>query len=65
MQAAEARRAVVAARSTGSALGLAVDGAVVLNDSNRLVVHLTPCVIVAGVAPVTHHAGSAEQEVER
>ena len=34
MQAAEARRAVVAARSTGSALGLAVDGAVVLNDSS-------------------------------
>lgn len=64
MQAAEARRAVAAARSTASALGLAVDDAVVLNDSNRLVVHLTPCDLVARVAPVTHHAGSAEQEVE-
>ncbi len=64
MQAAQARRAVAAARSTASALDLAVDDAVVLNDSNRLIVRLTPCDIVARVAPVTHHAGSAEREVE-
>jgi hypothetical protein len=43
MQAAEAQRAVAAAMATASALDLAVDGAVVLNDSNRLVVRLTPC----------------------
>jgi aminoglycoside phosphotransferase (APT) family kinase protein len=64
VQAAEVRRAVAAARSTASALDLAVEDAVVLNDSNRLVVRLTPCDIVARVAPVTHHAGSAELEVE-
>jgi hypothetical protein len=67
MQAAEARRAVAAARSTASALGLAVDDAVVLNDSNRLVVRLTPCDVVARVTPRTHHAGhhaSAGREVE-
>ena len=64
MQAAEARRAVAAAMSTASALDLAVDDAVVLNDSNRLVVRLTPCDIVARVTPATHHAGSAEREVE-
>jgi Ser/Thr protein kinase RdoA (MazF antagonist) len=67
MQAAERRRAVAAAMSTASAVGLAVDNAVVLNDSNRLVVRLTPCDIVARVTPVTHHAGhhmSAEREVE-
>jgi aminoglycoside phosphotransferase (APT) family kinase protein len=53
--------------STASAVGLAVDNAVVLNDSNRLVVRLTPCDIVARVTPVTHYAGhhmSAEREVE-
>jgi len=53
--------------SAASAAGLAVDNAVVLNDSNRLVVRLTPCDIVARVTPVTHHAGhhmSAEREVE-
>ena len=67
MRAAEARRAVAAAMATGSALGLAVDGAVVLNDSNRLVVRLTPCDVVARVTPTTHHAGhhaSAGREVE-
>jgi Ser/Thr protein kinase RdoA (MazF antagonist) len=67
MQAAERRRAVAAAMSTASAAGLAVDNAVVLNDSNRLVVRLTPCDIVVRVTPITHHAGhhmSAEREVE-
>lgn len=63
MESAVARRAVDAAISTASALDLAVDGAVVLNDSNRLVVRLTPCDIVARVTPMTHHA-SAEREVE-
>ena len=63
MQAAEARRAVAAAMSTASALGLAVDDAVVLSDSNRLVVRLTPCDVVARVTPMTHFA-SAELEVE-
>lgn len=67
MQAAERRCAVAAAMSAASAVGLAVDNAVVLNDSNRLVVRLTPCDIVVRVTPLTHHAGhhvSAEREVE-
>jgi Ser/Thr protein kinase RdoA (MazF antagonist) len=67
MEAAQRRRAVAAAVSTASAAGLAAGNAVVLNDSNRLVVRLTPCDIVARVTPVTHHAGhhmSAEREVE-
>ena len=63
MQEAEARRAVIAAMSTASELDLAVDDAVVLNDSNRLVVRLTPCDVVARVTPMTHFA-SAEREVE-
>ena len=63
MEAAEARRAVAAAISTASVLDLTVDDAVVLNDSNRLVVRLMPCDIVARVTPMTHFA-SAEREVE-
>jgi hypothetical protein len=63
MQAAQARRAVDAAMSAASSLGLAVDDAVVLSDSNRLVVRLMPCDIVARVTPTTHFA-SAEREVE-
>ncbi len=63
MQAAEARRAVAAAMSTASVLDLTVDDAVVLNDSNRLVVRLMPCDIVARITPMAHFA-SAEREVE-
>ena len=63
MQAAEARRAVAAAMSTAAELDLAVAGAVVLSDSNRLVLRLTPCDVVARVTPVAHFA-SAEREVE-
>lgn len=54
---------MAAATSIASAAGLAVDGAVVLNDSNRLVVRLTPCDVVARVAS-TQHPFSSEREVQ-
>ncbi|MER7246963.1 aminoglycoside phosphotransferase family protein [Kribbella sp. NPDC000426] len=63
MEATEAQRAVAAAMSTAAELDLAVDDAIVLSDSNRLVIRLTPCNTVARVTPITHFA-SAEQEVE-
>src|SRR4029453_12528672 len=59
MQAAEGRRARVAAMSTASALGLAVDDAVVLSDSNRLVLRLMPCDVVARIAPVGYRVFSS------
>ncbi|GAA1576440.1 hypothetical protein GCM10009804_36370 [Kribbella hippodromi] len=63
MEATEVRRAVTAAMQTAAELGLAVDDATVLSDSNRLVIHLLPCDTVARVTP-TNHFASAEQEVE-
>lgn len=63
MRTAEVERAVAAAMSTASALGLAVDDAIVLSDSNRLVVRLTPCDAIARVTPMAHFA-SPEREVE-
>jgi hypothetical protein len=52
--------------ATGAALGLRVDDAVVLHDSNRLAVRLLPCDILARIAPVAHQAGAAfEVEVAR
>ncbi|HEY8602356.1 MAG TPA: aminoglycoside phosphotransferase family protein [Thermomicrobiales bacterium] len=54
MQAADIPRAVAAARSTASALGLRVDDAVVLQASNRLAVRLLPCNVLARVAYVGH-----------
>jgi hypothetical protein len=62
MRIAESRRAVDAAISTASGLGLAVDGGVVVNDSNRLVVRLTPCDVIARVTPLSHH-WSPEPEI--
>ncbi|HEY9290230.1 MAG TPA: aminoglycoside phosphotransferase family protein [Microlunatus sp.] len=67
MESGQARRAMAAAMAAASALDLAVDDAVVLNDSNRLVVRLTPADTVVRVTPMTHHAGhqmSPEREVE-
>ena len=54
--------------ATASALGLAVDNAVVLNDSNRLVVRLMPCDVVARIVPLGYRvfaaALGADREVE-
>ena len=63
MEAPEASRAVSAATSAVSALGLSVDEAIVLQDSNRLVLRLMPCDVVARVAPMAYRA-SAAFEVE-
>ena len=63
MRASDVPRAVAAARSIASALDLSVDDTVVLQDSNRLAVHLLPCDVLARVAYVAGQAG-AEFEVE-
>ena len=66
MQASEVPRAVAAGMSTASMLGLTADDAIVLNDSNRLVLRLLPCDIVARVAHIAHQAGAAfEVELAR
>lgn len=62
MQASEVTRAVAAAMSTASWLGLAVDDAIVLHNSNRLTLRLLPCDVLARVAPVAH--GAAPFEIE-
>ena len=66
MQASEVPRAVAAALSSASALDLTADDAIVLNDSNRIVLRLLPCDIVARVAHIAHQAGAAfEVELAR
>ncbi|HZU71908.1 MAG TPA: aminoglycoside phosphotransferase family protein [Acidimicrobiales bacterium] len=68
MHQAAQRAARYAAIAVASALGLAVDDAIVLNDSNRLVARLMPCDVVARVAPLGYRvfaaAVGAEREVE-
>ena len=62
MQASEASRAVAAAMSIASSLGLIADDAIVLHDSNKLTLRLLPCDVLARVAPVADQV--AEFEVE-
>src|SRR5579859_7567209 len=63
MQVSEVPGAVAAGMLTASTLGLMADDAIVLQDSNRLVLRLLPCDIVARVAHIARQA-SAEFEVE-
>ncbi|MEU2599769.1 aminoglycoside phosphotransferase family protein [Streptomyces hirsutus] len=63
MQASEVPRAVAAARSTASSLGLTVDDALVLHDSNKLTLRLLPCDVLARVAPVAQQVARFEIEL--
>ncbi|GAB3212762.1 hypothetical protein GCM10027294_40440 [Marinactinospora endophytica] len=63
MQASEVSRAVAAAMSIASSLGLAVDDAIVLHDSNRLTLRLLPCDVLARVALVAHQVARFEVEL--
>lgn len=63
LKASDVPRAVAAAVGTATALGLSVDDAVVLHDSNRIAVRLRPCGVLARVAYVARRA-DAEFEVE-
>jgi len=60
MQPSEIQRALAAARSIVSALGLPADDAIVLHDSNKLTVRLLPCDMVARVAPIAHQVAQFE-----
>ena len=59
MQASDVARALTAAVSSTSALGLMADDAMVLQNANRLVLRLLPCDVVARVANVVHQPGAA------
>ncbi|MER6149061.1 phosphotransferase enzyme family protein [Streptomyces hirsutus] len=63
MQASEVPRAVAAAMSTASSLGLTVDDALVLHDSNKLTLRLLPCDVLARVAPVAQQVARFEIEL--
>ncbi len=65
MQVSEVPGAVAAGMSTASMLDLTADDAIVLHDSNRLVLRLLPCDIVARVAHIAHQAGAFEVELAR
>ncbi|MFI7612611.1 phosphotransferase enzyme family protein [Nonomuraea terrae] len=63
MLASDVRRAMAAAMSTASSLGLTADDAIVLHDSNKLTLRLLPCDVLARVAPVAHQVAQFEIEL--
>ena len=66
MEASERSRAVAASIAVASSLGLKVEDAVVVHDSNRIAVRLMPCGVLARVAHMGQRAGAAfEVEVAR
>jgi len=66
MQASAVPGAVAAGMSTAAMLDLTTDDAIILHDSNRLVLRLLPCDSVARVAHIAHQAGAAfEVELAR
>jgi hypothetical protein len=56
-------RAIAAATSVAASLGLPVNDAVVLHNSNKLALRLTPCDVFARVAPVGHEVAQFEVEL--
>src|SRR4249919_841741 len=63
MQGSAVPRAVAAAKSTASSLGLTADEVIVLHDSNKLTLRLMPCDVLARVAPVAHQVAQFELEL--
>ncbi|GGK66143.1 aminoglycoside phosphotransferase [Sphaerisporangium melleum] len=63
MQASEVARAVAAAGSIASSLGLTVEDAIVLQNSNKLTLRLVPCDVLARVAPVADQVAAFEIDV--
>ncbi len=66
MEPFQIRRAVEAASATARELGLPVDDAVVVHNSDRIAVRLTPCDVLARIAPQTWQDGlQFEVEISR
>jgi hypothetical protein len=63
MEMSDITRAIVAATSIAASLGLPTDDAIVLHNSNRLALRLTPCDVLARVAPVGREVAQFEVEL--
>jgi Phosphotransferase enzyme family len=63
VQASDASRAMAAAMSIASSLGLTADDAIVVHDSNKLTLRLLPCDVLARVAPAALQVSQFEVEL--
>jgi hypothetical protein len=65
MESSMVPRAVTAAMSIASSLGLIVDDAIVLQNSNTLTLRLLPCDVLARTAPEAHQIAEFEVDLAR
>lgn len=65
MHESQVRRAIAAATSIATGLGLQVDEAVVLHNSNKLALRLAPCGVVARIFPPVPDGGRFEIDLAR
>ncbi len=63
METSEVARAMAAATSVAASLGLPAGDAIVLHNSNKLALRLTPCDVFARVAPVGQEVAHFEVEL--
>ncbi|MFG2660173.1 phosphotransferase [Streptomyces sp. NPDC048425] len=63
MEMSDASRAIAAATSIAASLGLPTDDAIVLHNSNKLALRLTPSDVLARVAPVGQEVARFEVEL--
>src|SRR5438067_9944588 len=63
MHSSDVARAVAAAMSTASALDLAVDDVIILQNSNKLALRLLPCDVLARVAHEAHQVAQFEVDL--
>jgi hypothetical protein len=63
MEIPEVTRAIAAATSIAASLGLPANDAIVLHNSNKLALRLTPCDVLARVAPVGQEVAQFEVEL--
>ena len=63
METSDLTRAIAAATSVAASLGLPADDAVVLHNSDRVALRLTPCDVLARVASARHEAAQFEIEL--
>ncbi|MBR7839171.1 aminoglycoside phosphotransferase family protein [Actinospica durhamensis] len=63
MEISDVKRAVAAATSIAASLNLSADDAIVLHNSNKLALRLTPCDVFARVAPVGQEVAQFEVEL--
>ncbi|MEV8319824.1 aminoglycoside phosphotransferase family protein [Streptomyces sp. NPDC059900] len=63
METTDVTRAIAAATAVAASLGLPADGAIVLHNSNKLALRLTPCDVFARVAKVGQEVARFEVEL--